>query len=219
MRHAWLALAMALLLSCATDRDVAVPHCAPLAELPPLAEPGCGEADPGIQRLSERIDALDSALLVRVRFDEDARPSLCSDHEDIANEWSMRREIGRAARSAGLERGPACLAGRRLDLNRREAALADLARAERRCAIQSAKPSLSAMEGTPPVASLRCVERFVDVLVLRVPAIGALVFGAPEVVDPPDLDAAETLERCDQAELDVEERVGCVLADGWELLQ
>ena len=65
----------------------------------------------------------------------------------------------------------------------------------------------------------RCLEHGADWIVLQEPgALRPALFVKPDVRDPPDLDAIETMNRCYRASSFFENRVACVEAEGWERL-
>src|SRR5207245_2950800 len=136
--------------------------------------------------ISKRVVARMSGALVRVEFDEATRArSLCIEARNPRVAWSARRYIAvQPDALAQLPSGPMCLAGRRLDLNRYEATLADMEYAGNLCAGQDRD-----FNG--------CMELQGDWIVRdRIGWTRPFLFVAPEVANPPELDASDTVDRC-----------------------
>ena len=108
--------------------------------------------------------------------------------------------------------------------DRYEAVRARIREQERRCQSQSrVVPDRHPVPtgGRPVLLSAyeRCLERGADWIVL--PELGSLrpaVFVKPDVPEPPDLDASETMNRCFRASSRFAGRVACIEAEGWERL-
>lgn len=148
-----------------------------------------------------------SRALVRVEFDETARVrSVCVETPNPSDAWLARRHL--AAQSdaiAKLPPGPPCLVGMRLDLNRYEATLAEIAYYQALC---------------PAFAGNECMEDHGDWITRnRIGWARPFLFVAPEIENPPDLDASDTVSRCwRKAKHPFEPQAACIQAEGWEML-
>jgi hypothetical protein len=216
MRRRVCALSTALVVftGCASvDADPEqVPLCGAVASLPPLAEAGsCGEPELGdyAAAVSERLVARMGGALVRVAFDEAGRAeSVCVEAANPSDAWRERRHLAAHPDAiAKLPPGPACLAGRRLDVNRYDAAIANLAYFASLCRGQAVD-----FDG--------CLERHGKWIVRdRIGWGRPFVFVAPEVPDPPELDATDTVRHCwRKANRRFEPQAECIQAAGWEML-
>jgi hypothetical protein len=124
-----------------------------------------------------------------------------------------------------LPPGPACLAGKRIDLNRYEAALAELNRARERCQrhVDATQPQWTVhgrdVEGIHDRDYARCLARADKWIVLQVPgSTDPWIFAKPEIPDPPGpRRAKETVERCSRT-TDLQWQVECIEREGWERL-
>ncbi len=202
-------------------------RCAPLAELAPLPSQACREDSQALafeQNLSAAIEENAAALLVRVELGDDARVRrICANGASGASEWKARRSLGaQLADLMGTRPGPPCLAGRRLDFNRRAAKIAEADRAEFRCREQFR----TTRETTRGFMSLRfaatdldeCLEHEASwIYVYRRGVLRPLVFGKPEVLVPPSVRARDTASRCSRKN-GVDAEIACIEAEGWELL-
>ncbi len=192
VRVSALAACSLVCLSCA-DGSSGVPRveqCAPLAELAPLPSPECreeAEARAFAQSLWDVIEDDAAALLVRFELGDAARVrSICADGMFARSEWKTRRAIGtQLAKLMEVRAGPPCLAGRRLDLNRRAAKMAEVDRLEFECAGRA-----RVTRDTPPayVTSRRAsaVERVRRVLGVLGPAVRARRHGAARLREARD---------------------------------
>ena len=217
MRRLASALALAALAALAACAGVEVdpnetPLCGPVASLPPLPDAGAcdGQAlDAYASQLSDRAVTRMSGALVRVAFDDAARVgSLCVAASNPRVAWDARRHVA-AQRDAlaQLAPGPACLAGRRLDLNRYQAALAEIDYAGFLCSGQGRD-----FEG--------CMEQHGDWIQRDRPGwTRPFLFVAPELADAPDLDASDTVDRCWRTENhQFDPQAACIVAAGWEMI-
>jgi len=227
----WVVVAIAVAsLACADGGGPdgeSVDACAPLAKLPPLAAADCrasADANAFEQRLREATKDDSGSSLVRASLGEDSRvTSLCADRTGAMGEWKVRQALGaRLPALRALAAGPACLAGTRVDLNRRAATVAESERAEDRCD-QRARTTRDTRSGagTPLIVARQlqeCVEYEADwIFVYRPGSMEPAVFGRPQVVDPPDVRARDTASRC-RRENDRDAEIACIESEGWELL-
>jgi len=218
----------AFALSCADGFAVeGVERCAPLAELAPLPLAECrdqADARAFEQRLQALIAEAAGGLLVRVELGADARVrTLCS--EDLPGHWKARHALaGELASVMQVPAGPTCLAGKRLDLNRRAAKHAEIQRLKRECE----RKFRMSLETSRDVDAARlssrqwhdCIEFDADWIVVEQRGVmEPLLFGKPEVVDPPTVRARDTAARCGRKHVtDRDAQVACIEADGWERL-
>lgn len=222
--HAAALLTAPLLLACATATPV--PVCPSLAELKPLAEPSCTleAASATHTSLADRFEPAAGPLLVRIEFDSQSVPgNVCVERRYNAGEARALRHIRtEIAALSDIAPGPPCLADRRLDLNRRNASLAEMERSWQKCEDRYRSASQGITIGSPAKIAARefvqCVQFESKVLAVE-PADGAdaLIFAAPETLDPPDLEPSRTAERCEDAP-DLDELISCIENDGWELV-
>src|SRR5262249_39116779 len=156
---------------------------------------------------SERIVERTSRALVRVSFDDESRVrSLCVQAAFPTDAWGARRRIAEKPDAiANLPPGPACVANRRLDLNRYEAAIGAMEHAEYLCHGQDWGVE-------------RCMEQYGDWIVRkRVGWTRPFLFVAPEIAHPPELSAIGTVSRCWRtAKRDFEPQAACIQSEGWE---
>lgn len=199
-------LPLLLSLSCASVDYSNAPYCAPLSELPALPDADC-RADPATiafrAQLQDAMSEYVGSLLVRVSLDEASRVrSVCSEDTQVRGSWKSRATLSeRFGELAALAGGPQCLSARRLDLNRRSAALAEIKRSEAVCKTQYCSP----FDATA-------------LLLYRVGRREPYVFGLPQVADPPAKSAAAILGECSK-EIHFEDQFVCIEAAGWELLE
>ena len=167
--------------------------------------------------------------MVRIEFDAGSKVrAVCADRNRNAGSWLARRELGARHREIlAAPAGPACLADRRLDLNRREAKWAEIKRVEDVCR-ERARISLDTLtrpgirlHGLDRLDPRECIEYESDWVLLDRPGSNkAVIFAKPEVADPPRVRSYETVSRCSREtrEWDFESQVACIEADGWEPL-
>lgn len=205
-----------------------VERCAALSALAPRATRECRESEEArtfVQAVEPTIREDAGALLVRLELDGSSRVrGVCADGVPTRTEWKARRRVG--ARIAALmetEPGPACLAGKRLDLNRRAAKLAEIEQVERLCRDEV----LVTRDSTSGYLTRRFLERNASectarratwVLVHDADSGASLLFAKPETPSPPKLHARDTASRCGRLE-DFEAQVTCVQGEGWEPLE
>lgn len=199
-------------LFCASDRrrEVSVPACPAVASRP-LAADACEPAELGAytRQLSDRIAEGNDQALVRVEFDETSRVhSVCVDEETGSAVGKARREIGeKLVEMHTIPPGPRCVAGRRIDLHRYEAKLAEAKRAQSRCSV---------VLGKRMRALGHCDEFASDwILYDRVGVTRPYLYVKSEAAGAT---AGETLSRCERTTFGFEEQSSCIEADGFELL-
>jgi hypothetical protein len=128
--------------------------------------------------------------------------------------------------------GPACAAGRRLDLNRYEAKLAEVRAQEARCGEQTRITRET--HGETVIRGRRtggaygaydreyenCMEYQADWIALDAPGTTRpAIFVKPEIPDPPGPPASETASRCFRESRVFEKRAACIESEGWERLE
>jgi hypothetical protein len=200
------------MLACASDRDrqASVPACPGVAASPP-AEEACDPAELAAytSELSDWIAEENDQALVRIEFDDASRVrSVCVDEKTGSAVGKARREIAAKLLERGsLPTGPQCVAGRRIELNRYEAKLAEVKRAQGRCSV---------VLGQRMKALRHCDEFAPDwILYDRVGVTRPYLYVQ---TDPARASAGETLVRCERAARGFEEQSACIEADGFELL-
>jgi hypothetical protein len=219
-----------VLLACAGggSDSPSVDVCAPLAELAPLPEPECRQSEESrsFERMLQAAIQDDAeSLLVRVELGPDAHVrAVCAEGVATRTRWSAERAVGRRVPELlAMSPGPACLAGRRLDLNRRAAKMAEAENAEYLCTERRRQT----LETTPGIDPLRrsqqvwnqCLEHDATwILVHRVGVMDPVVYARPEVVDPPPVRARDTASRCSR-EFNFDAKIACIESEGWERLE
>jgi hypothetical protein len=167
------------------------------------------------------------SILVRVVLDGSSQVShLCKESSLVSGGW--RADVNLAQRISAYKAvagGPACLADRRLDFNRRAAKLAEIKRRRLDCvdstrSIEKSGVGLTGPEsGSFEVENSDCVSQGADWIELTGFGLRhTVVFAKPEVSDPPDLSARNTRRKCFKNRK-FSERMSCIKADGWELLE
>jgi hypothetical protein len=133
---------------------------------------------------------------------------VCVDEETGTAIGKARREIGeRIVERRTIPPGPPCAAGRRIDLNRYTAKLAEAKRAQGKC---------SMVVGKRMKAPRHCDEYDPDwILYDRIGSTRPYLFVQSEGAQAP---AGETLVRCERTTHGFEEQSACIEADGFELL-
>jgi hypothetical protein len=216
LQSTWLgALWLALLAACVTDDAVSVRSCPPLEASPPPADPALCEgrelADYTAE-LSDQIVVRNTRSLIRVGFDEAARVrSVCVDERVGRHAWNARRDVAEQLVEMGeIPPGPACVAGKRIDLNRYEAKLAEAKEAQGWC---------STVVGGRMKAIGSCAKYDSDwILYDRVGVMRPYLYVKSEVALPTQ-SASETLSRCVRTEWGFKRQSDCIQADGFELLK
>jgi hypothetical protein len=206
-----------------------------LESLAPLAQ----ECEPGElaeyeASLADRIVPHAGRALVRVALDDEARvDAICVAEGPGYGPGRARRALGeRLDEIRALAPGPACLAGKRIDLNRYEAVEARMRAQETRCREQTRVTRES--HGPTPMRDRtapgaygvyereyeRCMEYDADWIALDQPgSTRPALWARPEVPGPPGPDAHDTTRRCWRLSRVFEKRVACIEADGWERLR
>ena len=136
----WLVFALPLF-ACASVNQSHLPKCEPIEALPALPDSAClGDADTTAyrDRLRESMGSDVGSLFVRAILDESSRMrSLCTESTRGPGGWRADRNLSeRLLEFAEIAGGPACLANRRLDLNRRAAKLAQMKRRRLECTVE-----------------------------------------------------------------------------------
>ena len=235
----WLGFAVGLLGCASSDSartpDVSVPQCAPLESLAPLPEScAAGELESFSKALSDAVPDAAHRALVRVELDDATRVRA------VCVESGPGYAPGRASRAIaahldairGVAPGPACAAGRRIDLNRYEAKWEQLHEREQRCTDQTRVtrdtqgPTTTVRDRTVPGAYgvydreyERCMDYQADWIALDAPGSARpAIWAKPEIPNPPGPDAYDTATRCKRSSHVFEKRAACIEADGWERL-
>jgi hypothetical protein len=232
-----LALALGAFAGCVSgDVDPSqVPLCRPLETLAPLPE-SCapGELDAFSNALSDPVQGRASGALVRVELDDASRVrAVCVGEGPGYGPASARRALAEHLDAIlALPPGPACAAGKRIDLNRYEAALAKVRDHEARCQEQTritreSHGNTTVRDRTVPGAYgvyereyERCLEHEADWIVLD--ARGSTrpwIYVRPELPNPPEPSASDTASRCTRESRVFEKRAACIESEGWERLE
>ena len=117
--------------------------------------------------------------------------------------------------------GPACLARKRLDLNRQQSKLAEIKNVERTCseaARHSSEMQLSMDLRINAIRQSRELARNADWVLIEQPG-QTLLFVKPDVSDPSDARAADTGIRCSRSANDLDAQIACIEQDGFELVR
>lgn len=137
--RAVLLLAALLTVACAASQQRLVERCPSLKRLPPRPTEQC-EADPESVAYQDRVAALVTStsgpLALRVVLDENSSvASVCAEGtaRGMENARARRTLSANLGDVWALPPGPSCLAGRRIDLDRRHAKLAEIERTEAQC--------------------------------------------------------------------------------------
>jgi hypothetical protein len=230
-----LAIALGALVSCASPgADTSrVTECGPLGTLAPLPE-ACapGELDEFSSALWGAMRDRAHSSLVRVELDDAARVrAVCVEDGPGYGPGSARRALAEHLDAIlALPPGPACAAGRRLDLNRYEAAFAELRDREDRCGEQTritrethgeTQVRDRAAGGAYGVYAREyedCLDHHANWIALDAPgSTRPWIYVKPEVPDPAA--ARETASRCFRESRVFEKRAACIESDGWERLE
>jgi hypothetical protein len=201
--------------ACVTNDDASVRPCPPLEESPPVVDPAaCDERELAeyTAELSDQIVDRNTRSLVRVGFDEAARAtSVCVDERVGSHAWNARRDVAdRLLELGSIPPGPACVAGKRIDLNRYEAKLAEAKEAQSSCGM---------VVGGRMKAIGSCPKFESDwILYDRVGVMRPYLYVKSEVAEP-TVSASKTLSRCLRTEWGFEQQSDCIQADGFELLK
>jgi len=201
-----------------------VPLCGPLQTLAPLpdhCEPG--ELDAFTEALSREIPP-SSRAVVRVSLDDTSKVrGVCvgpgPKSGSWSSSWTARNGVAQNLDPIlALPPGPACAAGKRLDLNRYGAKLAEIQDREARCQQQV---EISAQNQTTTVGNQlyarefeQCMRYQADWIVL-----GGVIYVKPEIPNPPGPSASDTASRCTRKSWGFDETAECIESDGWERLK
>lgn len=218
------------LFACASVGAPELPECESIERLAALPDASC-MGDPATaefrSRLRESLSSDVGPLLVRVMLDDSSRVrSLCTGSTLVPGGWRARTNLStRYAEISEIDGGPACLANRRLDFNRKAAKLAENKRRRLGCTrdlatITRTGAGLSGPESaTMAGESQTCVDHGADWIVLNPGGLKhPSVFAKPEVADPPAISASKTREKCFKLR-GFDARVTCIKDEGWELLE
>jgi hypothetical protein len=194
---------------------VTVPPCPENESAAPVVAPtSCDgrELSEYTEKLADTMVSGSSRALVRVEFDEQARVrSVCVDEHTGRATWDARRRIAeRLVDARALPAGPRCVAGKRIDLNRYEAKLAETRTAGGDCGLVT----LDRMK------ALRPCKRFDSDWIVydRVGAMRPYLFLKTAAVGGSEVPASETLMRCGRTARGFEAQSECIQSDGFEML-
>ncbi len=230
-------LALGALCGCATGGGdpERVPLCGSLETLAPLPE-SCapGELDELSNALSQQVQGRASSALVRVELDDASRVrAVCVEDGPGYRPASAQRAFAAHLDAIlALPPGPACAAGKRIDLNRYEAALAKVREREVQCqernrVTRETHGPTTVRDRTVPGAYgvyereyERCLEHEADWIVLDAPgSTRPWIYVRPELPNPPGPSASDTASRCTRESRVFEKRAACIESEGWERLE
>jgi hypothetical protein len=232
-----LGLSIAVLGCASSDsaRAPEVPQCGPLETLAPRPEScAAGELESFSQALSAAVPDRTEESLVRVELDDDARVrAVCVDSGPGYGPGRARRALAEHLDEIhAVPPGPACAAGRRIDLHRYEAKWAEVHERETRCSEQTRVtrethgPTSVRDHRVPGAYGVydreyeHCMDYQSDWIVLDAPgSTRPAIWAKPEIPNPSGLDAYETATRCKRLSHVFEKRAACIEADGWERLE
>jgi hypothetical protein len=218
--------------SCASMSDVEaekVPLCGSLDKLAPLPDRCApGELDAFTAALSNEIPPT-SRKVVRVALDDAAKVrAVCVDPGHGSGSWSgswnARSGVAQNLDAIfALPSGPACASGKRLDLNRFGAKLAEIHDREARC---QGQVDTSARNQTMVVGSQfygrefdNCMRYQADFIEVNVPGTTeSAIYVKPEIPNPSGPNASETESRCYRKTSNFDALAACIESDGWEVL-
>lgn len=215
-----------LLGSCATRDYSNISECESLRELAPLPDAPCREDLETIafeERLTEAMEDDLGSLLVRATLDDRSQVgSLCVDGPPVPGGFRKRANISeRFPEFAALPSGPACMGGRRIDLNRREAMRAKIKRRESECDSESQPVGVARSASGARVDRRRiaCMDYRANwIMLYELGRRHPLIFAWPEILQAPKQTAGETRIKCNRKRRP-EAIAACIVADGWELLE
>ena len=215
--------------------EVSVPQCGPLETLAPRPEScAAGELEPFSKALAAAVPVPAHGALVRVELDDAARVrAVCVETGPGYGPGRARRALAEHLDAIhALAPGPACAAGKRIDLNRYEAKWAQVHELETRCSEQTRitrethGPTAVRERTVPGAYGLyereyeRCMDYQSDWIALDAPgSTRPAIWVRPEIPNPPASDAYETATRCKRLSQVFEKRAACIEADGWERLE
>lgn len=224
-------LIVLLVLSCASLDYSNAPECAVLESQAPLPDLSCAQSPASVvftQNLSGAMGRDLGSLLVRATLDEQSRVTgLCVDGQQVPGGFRRRANLSaRYLEFAAIDGGPECLAGRRIDLNRRKAKQALIKRRTAVCKSQIESVRVTRQGPGASQVPRREFENCLDFEAswLTLHQVGRqqpYIFGRPEVVDPPAAEASATRTKCNRKHKNgnPDDIVACIIADGWELLE
>jgi hypothetical protein len=197
------------------ERDtVTVPACPPVAQSQPAADASTCDARALAEyseALQERILGRSSRALVRVEFDDRAQVrAVCVDERTGRDNGQARRTVAEKLVELGTPPvGPSCVAGRRIDLNRYEAKLAETKNARSSCSVI----------GNQRMKALQRCEKYPSDWILydRVGSTRPYLYVKSEDAEP-SVTASATLSRCARTEHGFDDQSKCIQSDGFELL-
>jgi hypothetical protein len=241
-----LAVALGALAGCAApgpapraeEPAASIPFCGPLESLPPLPDSSaCGDRELAKFEavLWERIAKVAGRALVRVELDESARVrALCVGEGPGYAPGSARRTLAEHEDEIlAVPPGPACAAGKRIDMNRYAAKLDQINERKARCGEQTRVtretqgPTTTVRDRTVRGAYgvydrelERCMDYQADWIELDAPGSTLpAIWVKPEIPNAPGPDAYDTASRCTRLSHVFEKRAACIEADGWERLE
>ena len=244
--RAALRLASLLALACVSRQPGVVERCPSLRHLPPRPSERC-EADAEVVAYQDRLAALltsaSGPLALRVVLDERSRvASLCAEGtvKGMGNARARRSLADNLGDVWALPPGPSCLAGTRIDVDRRHAKLVQIDRIEAECraemrATGAGRSNVSVARSEPSptdreIAPNACIESRLSWLFAeqrgswwrlsaraRARTSGALLFAPMEGVQPPPAQARLVARTCTKlSERDA--LIACMQELRWELL-
>jgi hypothetical protein len=243
-----LRIASLLALACVSPQPGAVERCPSLRQLPPRPSERC-EADAEVIAYQDTLAALltsaSGPLALRVVLDERSRvASVCAEGtvKGMENARARRSLADNLGDVWALPPGPGCLAGTRIDVDRRQAKLVQIGRIEAQCRGEMratggdpgrSNASIARNEPSPDdreIAPDACIESRLSWLFAeqrgswwrlsaraRGRSSGALLFAPMEGVQPPPAQARLVARTC--AKLGERDAlVACMQELRWELL-
>ena len=229
LSFSWLVFSLPIL-ACASPHSQ-LQRCEPIAALPALPELAC-RADPQTReyrdRLTESMGSDVGPLFVRAMLDDSSRVrSLCMESTRVRRGWRAEQNLSRRlSEFTEVEAGPACLANRRLDLNRRAAKMAKIKQRRSACFGELGTISKGGKGRTAPQSGSMitgenwiCTEAGADWVEVSPPGLRhPLIFAKPEVSNPPTVTANKIRKNC-LRKRDYRGQVSCIMGYGWELLE
>lgn len=234
-KHRVLLLGLGWLFACASVDAERVPLCGSLetqAKLPDRCAPG--ELDAFSRSLADKVLEHASSALVRVELDDASQVrAVCVASGPGYGPGSARRALAENLDAIrALPPGPACAAGKRIDLNRYEAAFAKVRDAEVRCGEQTRVTrethgnttvrdrSAGGAYGVYDREYEQCLGYDADWIALDKPgSTRPWIYVKPEIPDSPGPSATDTASRCKRKSRVFEKRVACIESEGWERLE
>lgn len=230
MLRAGLFTLIALCTACASTDVEKFPYCEP-PQKPVLGGRTCdAEAVAALQESLRPILQQDlGSGIVRVVYDEDSQIESICVVQDAGRSWRTRHALSEAlATTDSLPPGPKCTGGHRIDLNRYQAKLAQIKRAEREChaqvdtTISTNRNSGMALGQVAAREFDNCMAFKADWVIVNRGLQTPLLFGKPQLGPPPKVSARETVNRCVRETgivSSIEAQVACIQEDGWEMIR